>query len=191
MSRSRPPSSLRQVLLIVSILSLLGFVTQQTGAIGRPVGAAPLSAYSTAVLADGPSSYWRLGETSGSTATDQRGAAPGTYSGHVTLGQPGALTGDPDPAVALDGSSALVSAGSAYNFAGTAAFTLEAWVAPTIVDGQYRRIVSKEVYDSTTNPPTRQGYALSYTNGALVFSRFAGQSADELFYGPGLAANTW
>ena len=45
----------------------------------------------------GVSHYWRLGESSGSTLIDAVGGASATISGGagaVTLGQPGALTGE-------------------------------------------------------------------------------------------------
>ena len=45
-------------------------------------------AYATQVLADSPVSYWRLGETSGTTASDAAGSNAGSYAGGVTLGQP-------------------------------------------------------------------------------------------------------
>jgi signal peptidase len=57
------------------------------------------SAYAEQVLADNPASYWRLGEAGGTSMADVTGANPGTYTGGVTLGQPGALVGDSDPAV--------------------------------------------------------------------------------------------
>ncbi len=49
--------------------------------------------YTAAVIADGPSAYWRLGETSGTVAADQQGTSPGTYKGSYALGKPGALLG--------------------------------------------------------------------------------------------------
>jgi hypothetical protein len=49
-------------------------------------------------------SYWRLGDEPGSqTAVDSKGGNDGTYVGGTTLGQPGALAGNPDTAVLLDG----------------------------------------------------------------------------------------
>src|SRR5437588_12014150 len=48
-------------------------------------------------------SYWRLGESSGTTACDSYGANAGTYQGGFTLGRVGAIAGDPDTAVELDG----------------------------------------------------------------------------------------
>src|SRR5207244_759352 len=39
----------------------------------------PPTGYAAAVTADSPVSYWRLGETSGSSAADQQNKNPGTY----------------------------------------------------------------------------------------------------------------
>jgi len=60
--------------------------------------------YATEVLGLSPVGYWRLGEPSGSTATDlSTNGNDGTYSGSVTLGQTGALIGDPDTAAQFSG----------------------------------------------------------------------------------------
>ena len=92
------------------------------------------SAYRAAVLADSPVSYWRLGETSGTTAADERGLAPGTYSGGPTLGRPGALLGDTNTAALFDGSNDQMSVtSSALNL--RTSLTLEAWVRPTSLPG--------------------------------------------------------
>ncbi len=82
--------------------------------------------YRTTVLADNPVSYWRLGESSGTTAADEQGTNPGTYVGSPTLGQPGLLTGDPNTAVAFNGSSAKVEVASVQT-----PRTIEAWVKTT------------------------------------------------------------
>jgi hypothetical protein len=66
---------------------------------GAPVGAD----WATAVAAVAPSVWWRLGETSGTSAADSSGnARPGTYNGAVSLGEPGAITTDADTAVHMD-----------------------------------------------------------------------------------------
>src|SRR5688500_11107092 len=54
--------------------------------------------YANIVLADNPTAYWRLGETSGTTAVDSSvpGGNQGTYLNGVTLGIPGAIPGDPN-----------------------------------------------------------------------------------------------
>ena len=58
--------------------------------------ATPTASYRQAVLDASPGSYWRLGETSGTSAADETGANPGTYN-NVLLNQPGALTCDSNP----------------------------------------------------------------------------------------------
>lgn len=53
------------------------------------------TSYSTVVLADSPTLYWRLDESSGITAADTSGNSHlGTYSGGITYGQTGAVTGN-------------------------------------------------------------------------------------------------
>ena len=107
MSGSHSPRERRPAqggtLLLASIACLLTLALPGAGASSTAVvdkggasASASNSAYSEQVLADGPRSYWRLGETSGTSAADVTGANGGTYGGGVTLGQPGALTGDPD-----------------------------------------------------------------------------------------------
>lgn len=93
----------------------------------RATVSAPTSAYRAAILADSPSSYWRLGETSGTTAVDEKGVANGTYSGAMTLGTSGLITGDSDKAVTLTGGSISLPAPTAWAGAGTS-FTIEMWV---------------------------------------------------------------
>jgi len=68
---------------------------------------APIS-FATAVLADGPIGYWRLGEAPGNAnAIDVSGKANnGTYSGGITLGQPGFHGGD--TAVLFDGATGRI-----------------------------------------------------------------------------------
>src|SRR5690242_2948822 len=65
--------------------------------------------YQAAVLKSKPVAYWRLGEARGPTARD---ATPqkhhGTYHGTPLLGQPGALLGDNDTSIRLDGKRSYV-----------------------------------------------------------------------------------
>jgi len=62
------------------------------------------SEYAAAVLADGPIAYWRLGETSGTTATDLTGTGHNaSYLNSPTLGVPGLIDTDSDKAVSFDG----------------------------------------------------------------------------------------
>src|SRR6266704_1952588 len=66
----------------------------------------PSLTYPQTVLHDNPSFYWRLGETSGTTAQDRSGhGRTGIYESGTTLGLPGAIAGDTNTAVGLDGRS--------------------------------------------------------------------------------------
>jgi large repetitive protein len=116
----------------------------------------------------GLSSYWRLGETSGTTATASSGAVNGTYTGAHTLGVAGGIAGDANAAVRLSGG--YVDMGDNLDFTGTASFSLEAWVRPTTIDGTSRRIVSKALGGL-------QGYELFVNSGGgLSFQRIAGST---------------
>lgn len=85
------------------------------------------SSYPSAVLADNPYAYWRLGDTSGTTAADASGnGRTGTYnngSGSFTLNQASLQTSDADPSARLQ--SAYVASGFLLN---TSAATVEAIV---------------------------------------------------------------
>ncbi len=114
--------------------------------------------YATVVLADLPLAYWRLDETAGTIAVDATGNGhSGLYSGAVTLGVPGALAGDPSTAVDFDGTNGMITLASGFDFVGTAAFSLEAWVRPAVVDNSWRH-----VFTSEHRVMPRQGYALLY-----------------------------
>ena len=63
--------------------------------------------YAGVVAADGPVGYWRLGETSGTTATNAVGGAAGRFLGAFKLGVAGAVT--QNSAVALAGTTGYVS----------------------------------------------------------------------------------
>lgn len=66
--------------------------------------AAAGSPYSTAILAHSPALYWRLGESSGTTAADASGnGRTGTYTAAITLGSTSLVTGDANTAVTMTG----------------------------------------------------------------------------------------
>jgi hypothetical protein len=86
------------------------------------------TSYRTAVLTDTPFGYWRLGETSGTTATDSSAnASHATYVGGVTLGAPGALSGDTNTAASFDGNNDNVLRNPLPGFPATA-ITAELWL---------------------------------------------------------------
>ena len=86
------------------------------------------SSYRATVIADGPTAYWRLGETSGTTAADQQASSPGTYKGSYTLGQAGALSGDTDKSINVGPGTGYVTVpDSAKVDFGDGPFTIEFW----------------------------------------------------------------
>ena len=87
------------------------------------------SAYGNAVRStSGLVSYWRLGESSGTSACDSYGPNPGTYQGAYSLGRVGALAGDPNTAVLFDGSTGTVTIPHSPSLDVGDSFTVEAWV---------------------------------------------------------------
>jgi len=83
-----------------------------------------MGAYSDRVIADGASYYWRLGDTVGTTAVAAVGGANGTISGGVTLGQPGAVSGD--TAMTFNGTSGKIVTTVAAAL--LTPFTVEFWI---------------------------------------------------------------
>lgn len=98
-------------------------------------------AYGTAVCADSPLGYWRLDETSGTSAADSSGNGhPGTYaSSGVTYSTVGP-TGLGDTGVTFDGTNGNMTGLSATNN-GTTAWSEEAWFEATDVT-TYRQIIT-------------------------------------------------
>ena len=117
-----------------------------------------VSAYRAAVLADEPTAYYRFGEPSdASVVTSETGiAVVGAIHGQATLGIPGALAGDDDHALLLDGASGSVSFGNYFAYAGGASYTIEVWFRADVNDENYRRIWNRDA----TNATGRQGYTL-------------------------------
>ena len=144
--------------------------------------------YAASVMADGPIAYYRLGDAAPPIAVDASGHGhDATYMRGVALGAQGALVGDTDTAAHFDGSNDNIDAGDGvFDFAGTAAFTLEAWVLPDTVDVEYQAIFSKE----DDGPAGRQGYFLSLNYATLRFIRNA-NGAWDLSAGGALAAGVF
>jgi len=107
---------------------------------------APACSYKQTVLATaGVQSYWRLDETSGTSAADSKGSVTGTYTSGYTLNQSGAMSSG-NPAVGATGSGTVVGFGDNYDFTGTTAYSVEAWIKPSAftLDGSVRDIVGKD-----------------------------------------------
>ena len=84
--------------------------------------------YYSEVLADAPLGYWRLGESSGTTAADSSGnGRNGTYSGTYTLGAAGGINAV-NTAVSFAGAGSVNINSSTLQPSNAA--TVEAWVKP-------------------------------------------------------------
>ncbi len=93
--------------------------------------------YADMVIASGPLAYWRLDETSGTTAADSAGHAlgpfTGTYANSPVLGVPGVMQdGSGSTAVTFDGADYVDGQDwAALEFDGVKPFTAECWVSLT------------------------------------------------------------
>jgi len=87
--------------------------------------------YEQTILSDNAVAYYRLGETSGTTARDSSGnGLHGTYVNGVTLGALGPLVGDSNTAASFDGVDDYIILPNSASLLPTTALTLEAWINP-------------------------------------------------------------
>jgi acid phosphatase type 7 len=138
-------------------------------------------AYQQIVMSDAPRAYWRLGETSGTTAADVTLTAAGAYESSVVLGVPGAIVGNTNTAVGFDSNKDRVSMGDPASGAldfGTGDFSVEAWIRTTSAAG--RVVVGKR----TSGPGW--SIAVSGTSGhhGEVAATIADGAVTRLAYGP-------
>ncbi len=137
------------------------------------------SVYAAAVLADLPLAYWRLGDapTSGTCRDATGNGNDALVVGGVTLGVPGALVGDPDTAVRLDGSTGILQVGDKFDFAGTVPLTIEMWANPEVIDGYYRHMEGKMLYNDAGQPYDGI-YFYVHAGTVLGFERWGNGSID-------------
>ena len=122
----------------VQAINSHGYGTAATTAAVTPTGAT--TTYASTVLADGPAVYYRLGDTTTGpgSMTDSSGHGDDGYynAGKVTLGVTGAISGDPDTAVAGEG--IFVGVADAANLPlYNQPRTVEAWIKPGNSNQQY------------------------------------------------------
>lgn len=101
------------------------------------VAGSAAGAYERQVVADGATSYWRLGEKSGTSIADTAGTFTATAKGGVTLGTAGAISGDGNTAATFNGStsgSGTTIASNAWQNA-THVFSVGAWFRTTATTG--------------------------------------------------------
>ena len=159
-------SNSKSMVIANLILSLLTLAANQ--AWGTP--------YSSLVLSKSPVSYWRLGESSGTSAADETGANNGTYVNTPTLGVPGLITDDSDTAFQVDGSSEYADMGSPASLEFGGALTVTAWInADTLpnsgvdaIVGQWDNVVARDRFLLSLRTTGQIGVAIG--NGASGIS---------------------
>ena len=98
---------------------------------------APTNAYSRVVMADNPVAFWRLDETSGTTALDTAGSFDGAYSyvgSDLTYAYPSGIPHDTDTAVHVT-NTAIVTIPYALEINPVSGpWSYEFWIQPTSLD---------------------------------------------------------
>jgi hypothetical protein len=112
-------------------------------------------AYAMAVAKDRPSSYWRLGETSGTVAADSAGFNDAAYAGPVKLGESGAIAGNAGTAVRFSDQGSAASAPYTPALNPATPFTVEFFAKPS-QSGQIQRCV----IGAQNRDIGRSGYAI-------------------------------
>jgi len=141
------------------------------GVIASHASGVTSSAYVSAVMADTPLFYGRMGDLSGLTMTDSSGNAHnGSYASGITLGATGLVAGDTDTAVDFDGThDATVPNGSWMN---VSTFSVDLlFFADTLQASSFNFLVSREA-NGTIGP-----FWFAVQNRKLTFSLWTGGSA--------------
>ncbi|GGF13826.1 PKD domain-containing protein [Subtercola lobariae] len=100
------------------------------------VTSATPSTYSSAVSADTPTDFWRLGEASGSTVYDWAGYSDQIAGSGVTRGTAGAIGGDSNTASTFSGASDASGISATQSLIdGPQVFSIEAWFKTTTTAG--------------------------------------------------------
>ncbi len=131
-------------------------VTDTIALVSCAAGVSP-STYAQGVAADAPVSHWRLGESCGTTALDERAANPGTYVNGPSLKRPSLLVTDgANSAVGFDGINDYVTAPSSNGLNPTGGLSVEAWIQPATIPaaGGWASVLTKaESYSLQFNGP--------------------------------------
>jgi PKD repeat protein len=129
--------------------------------------------YSSAVLADSPAHYWRLGEPSGA-GYDMVGTDDLVVRSGVSRGTAGAIQGDPDSAATFDGSQ-QGSASTQTTVPGPNVFSLEAWFDTTSTSGG--KIVGFGNAQAGDNSGNYDRHIYMDESGRLTFGVWTGQAS--------------
>jgi hypothetical protein len=155
---------------------------------GNCHGAQPLATipYRDQVLAALPTSYWRFGEASGTTASDDMAANAGTYS-NVLLGQPGALAGDSNTAASFDGMRSYMSVPESTSLNMSSAVTVEFWAKRRTISNSYQVLVGKPGDGQSQN----ENYALWLSTSNKYIAYFGNGTSYVAVQTPAISDTNW
>ncbi len=144
---------------------------------------APTDAYGSSVVADGPSSYWRLDETGGVVAADASGnGGDGQFTGPVAYGVAGVI-GAQGTATTLAAGATVVATASAA----PSAFSAELWFRTSTTTGG-RLVGFGNAQTGLSSAYDKHVYLTD--DGRLVFGVYNG-SFDTVVSAPGFADGQW
>ena len=115
--------------------------------VARPASSLPATAYSKIVMADSPTAYWRLDETSGTNALDSVGSFDGGYFSvgtDLTFGYPTGIPRDIDTCIHVT-NTAIVTIPYALEINPVSGpWSYEFWIQPTSLSGNFPTPISSE-----------------------------------------------
>jgi hypothetical protein len=164
-------------LQLINVSSSATYTLAITNAIGHLISqpiqlsvVSPPAGYAAAVMEDAPTAFWRLSETSGTTAVDVSGYNDGTYSGSIRFDAPGLVYGDTDNAVTFAPTSKAMApySPSLNNPAGP--FSIELWAKPASIGTQC-------AISSQNRANSRAGLTIFQNNGGSGWSALIGNDA--------------
>ncbi len=157
-----------------------------SGRTAPPLPQAPADAYGKTVYDDKPTNFWRLDETSGTTAKDSsQNEDDGVISGNPTLGGPSALNGT-GTSVGFDGNDDNVASKSSTSVGGT--FSTEAWFRSQPGTGGGKIVGFGNAQTGGSNNYDKHTYLSD--DGRVVFGVWNGQ-ADTVVSQPGYNDGQW
>ena len=154
------------------------------------------AAYVDVVDGLSPLGYWRLGEPSGTTATDRAGSYNGAYDGGVTLGATGAIGGDSDTAVSFNGTNGVVDVGPHADLLLTGSLSVSFWFNAASLPGTSATDpIFTLVADAPGSGTSKLAELAIDENGDIVYTHeYGDQGASEesyTFSTANLSEDTW
>lgn len=142
--------------------------------------------YPAVVAADSPIGYWRLGDTSGTTATATAGAN-GTYTAGVNL-QVGGAVGDTDQGIYVDGNAgkAVNISTNSHSFPNRAPYTTEIWARDPSPSSSWHGVAG---HSNTSG--TYEGWGMQVDTSAFVCERYTGGAGEIPRSSTALLPNVW